>query len=268
MESEAQVPNIEPPQENVDEIGVGSFLPKLINSRTIGIFMIVGGGALVFSILYNFWISNQVTLSEVPIIDAGQEKIVTEKTAADWNVYENFDDNFKINYPVDWDYWLKDVDDMDTTTISFFEKTEDEPSLYKVEITVHPLEEGLRAMRTDTLSETNIYTIKPNKVIQFKLITEYEEDLTLEIEQVYYEIFGEMLGSFTTISMPVKKTECRPTGCSGQLCADTEVNTTCEYLEIYGCYKTAVCERQKNDECGWTVTPELKACLRQKAGAE
>ena len=54
---------------------------------------------------------------------------------------------------------------------------------------------------------------------------------------------------------------CRTTGCSGQVCADEDVMTTCEYREEYACYKTARCERQNNGRCGWTETAELQKCL-------
>ncbi len=54
---------------------------------------------------------------------------------------------------------------------------------------------------------------------------------------------------------------CRPSGCSGQVCSDKEVVTTCEYLAKYACYKNAKCERQSDGECGWTETTELKKCL-------
>ena len=54
---------------------------------------------------------------------------------------------------------------------------------------------------------------------------------------------------------------CNPTGCGGQVCSDEDLITTCEYLPEYSCYKDAVCERQATNECGWTDTPELKACL-------
>jgi len=56
---------------------------------------------------------------------------------------------------------------------------------------------------------------------------------------------------------------CMKTGCSSQVCADKEVITTCEYRTEYDCYKTAACERQKNGECGFTMTPELAACLKK-----
>ncbi|MBI2984824.1 MAG: hypothetical protein HYY50_04340 [Candidatus Kerfeldbacteria bacterium] len=54
---------------------------------------------------------------------------------------------------------------------------------------------------------------------------------------------------------------CVVTGCSGQVCSDQEVVTTCEYREEYACYRTARCERQQNGECGWTATDKLQSCL-------
>lgn len=54
---------------------------------------------------------------------------------------------------------------------------------------------------------------------------------------------------------------CRITGCSGQICSDTDVVTTCEFKEEYSCYKKAICERQVGGECGWTKTTEFQACI-------
>ena len=56
---------------------------------------------------------------------------------------------------------------------------------------------------------------------------------------------------------------CMKTGCSGQICSDQEVITTCEFRTEYECYKKAACERQKNGDCGFTQTPELLACLKR-----
>ena len=47
---------------------------------------------------------------------------------------------------------------------------------------------------------------------------------------------------------------CMVTGCSGQVCADGDVITTCEYKSEYACYEQAVCERQGDGKCGWTLT--------------
>lgn len=57
---------------------------------------------------------------------------------------------------------------------------------------------------------------------------------------------------------------CIKTGCSGQVCADEDVVTTCEYRSEYECYKSARCERQANGNCGFTQTSELVSCLRRR----
>jgi hypothetical protein len=55
---------------------------------------------------------------------------------------------------------------------------------------------------------------------------------------------------------------CYVGGCSGQICSDDpNAVSTCEYREEYACYKQSSCERQASGQCGWTETPELKACL-------
>lgn len=58
---------------------------------------------------------------------------------------------------------------------------------------------------------------------------------------------------------------CRRTGCSGQLCALSPVDTTCEWQPEYACYQTASCKRQADAQCGWTETPELLECLANAA---
>lgn len=68
-------------------------------------------------------------------------------------------------------------------------------------------------------------------------------------------------GTLPTSSPSVLGSGCVVTGCSGEVCAEEEVITTCEYRPQYVCYKTAICERQASGECGWTETPELTACL-------
>jgi hypothetical protein len=72
-----------------------------------------------------------------------------------------------------------------------------------------------------------------------------------------------------SVTVPVnlsgEKMPCRPTGCSGQVCSDMDIITTCEYTAAYACYKTARCERQADGQCGWTQTAELESCL-DKAG--
>jgi hypothetical protein len=77
---------------------------------------------------------------------------------------------------------------------------------------------------------------------------------TLIASQIYLRASGQ-----TASTKP-----CMKTGCSGQVCSDEEVITTCEYRSEYECYKKARCERQANGECGFTQTPELKSCLNRR----
>lgn len=58
-----------------------------------------------------------------------------------------------------------------------------------------------------------------------------------------------------------KPKACMATGCSGQICSDTEVMTTCEWLPEYACYRTATCALQENGDCGWVMDEELQRCL-------
>ena len=54
---------------------------------------------------------------------------------------------------------------------------------------------------------------------------------------------------------------CKRTGCSGQICSDQDVFTTCQFLPEYACYQTATCEAQADGQCGWTETAALTSCL-------
>jgi hypothetical protein len=60
---------------------------------------------------------------------------------------------------------------------------------------------------------------------------------------------------------PPPAAPCVTSGCSGQVCSDHSVITTCEWRAEYGCYHTATCARQADGACGWTSTPALTSCL-------
>jgi eight-cysteine-cluster-containing protein len=60
---------------------------------------------------------------------------------------------------------------------------------------------------------------------------------------------------------PPPAAECRATGCSGTVCSAEDVVTTCEFRPEYACYQSATCAAQADGQCGWTMTPELEACL-------
>lgn len=54
---------------------------------------------------------------------------------------------------------------------------------------------------------------------------------------------------------------CFKTGCSREVCSDQSVVTACIFRPEFACYANAVCERQRNGECGFTPSPELRSCL-------
>lgn len=59
----------------------------------------------------------------------------------------------------------------------------------------------------------------------------------------------------------VPQSPCVKTGCSGEICADSDRASPCIYREEFACYAKAACERQTNGQCGFTKTAMLEACL-------
>lgn len=60
--------------------------------------------------------------------------------------------------------------------------------------------------------------------------------------------------------------ECKVGGCSGQICADRELFSTCQFMPEYACYRSAECKRQADGLCGWTQTATLMQCLTSQGG--
>ncbi|HEY4178162.1 MAG TPA: DUF6748 domain-containing protein [Kofleriaceae bacterium] len=56
-------------------------------------------------------------------------------------------------------------------------------------------------------------------------------------------------------------TACVVSGCSGELCGDEGMVSSCIYKPVYACYHEATCERQSDGACGWTQTAELQTCV-------
>lgn len=84
-------------------------------------------------------------------------------------------------------------------------------------------------------------------------------------------ILGLILGVVALANKNIKKSEieeigCKRTGCSGQLCIDSnleELVTTCEWQDIYECYQKAECKRQNDGKCGFTKDEEFEKCVDQ-----
>ncbi|MBI2663305.1 eight-cysteine-cluster domain-containing protein [Candidatus Woesearchaeota archaeon] len=58
--------------------------------------------------------------------------------------------------------------------------------------------------------------------------------------------------------------DCAVGGCSGQICARADladdIITTCEYQEVYACYKLTSCGCV-NNQCQWAQNQEFNNCL-------
>src|SRR5262249_18056017 len=69
--------------------------------------------------------------------------------------------------------------------------------------------------------------------------------------------------------LAVKGKQCKRTGCSGDICADHEVITTCEVRPKAVCFDNATCERQADGGCGFDITDEVQQCLEEiEAGTD
>lgn len=84
-------------------------------------------------------------------------------------------------------------------------------------------------------------------------ISEHDDSLEIPIRFAVKEI--------PPIETGRERGGCMSTGCSGQVCADADIITTCEYKPEYACYENAVCERQADGQCGWTLTAAVGRCL-------
>lgn len=98
----------------------------------------------------------------------------------------------------------------------------------------------------------------------------------VDMKSQEYVDFMTVVNSFRLTS-PVVSNPTAPTpagacyvgGCSAQICSDQQgIASTCEYREVYSCFKTAKCERQSTGVCGWTPTQELNSCIQRNGGMQ
>ncbi len=75
--------------------------------------------------------------------------------------------------------------------------------------------------------------------------------------------FGEALVAPEEGKASVANDGCVISGCSGEICGEEQMASTCLYRAEYSCYKTATCERNKGGKCEWLQSDELASCLKQ-----
>jgi len=129
----------------------------------------------------------------------------------------------------------------------------------------------------------NRYFVKSLAGYDLSAVEASDGQLALAQEAVNSEDGLPMAGSFIEVTGPAGSAQgiaasqfylkvesmgpkmCLPTGCSGQICADTDVVSTCEWRPEYACYSSASCSTQSNGDCGWVMDDELKRCLANAA---
>jgi hypothetical protein len=83
--------------------------------------------------------------------------------------------------------------------------------------------------------------------------------------------FGSMLAGCSSVgsgrqtsSGAIEVGSCHIGGCSSELCSDKEdAVSTCSFQPEFACYQSeeAVCEPQRDGECGWSQSRQLTECL-------
>jgi hypothetical protein len=81
--------------------------------------------------------------------------------------------------------------------------------------------------------------------------------------------YCEAIGEIVSNEFEVIESECVVGGCSGQLCAEEPLASTCEWLPHYACFGAARCGHfGPAGSCGWQPTPALDACLDELRGID
>ncbi len=64
--------------------------------------------------------------------------------------------------------------------------------------------------------------------------------------------------------------KCHRAGCSGEICTDSDldVGSICIYRPEFACYKMAKCERQTSGKCSFTMTEEVKKCIKKSKASK
>jgi hypothetical protein len=80
-----------------------------------------------------------------------------------------------------------------------------------------------------------------------------------------YELNGtfsiDQYGTKRIVIDSFQATGCSRQGCGGQVCANSQVITTCDGRPEYACFASAECRAQNDGHCGFTRTPELDQCI-------
>jgi eight-cysteine-cluster-containing protein len=59
-----------------------------------------------------------------------------------------------------------------------------------------------------------------------------------------------------------KDSDCKITGCNGEICSKEQLMSICIYKPEFECYKLINC-KCTDGKCGWEKTDEFNECLRK-----
>ncbi len=241
-----------------------AFMNRYLSARMASFIFIALSVALIIGVITSAFMSNQLDLITEPLVNDQKDVYVDDKDAKSWKTYSDYDYNFDIKYPTGWVVLVEDEAFGMLRTVTF-SKAENE--LPAITVSAFDKEDYAKKLITRPLSANNMYALKKGLAFNFNLILPPADALTLELEKIYRQVFSEMISSHV-YNPPDELSECIVTGCSGQICSDKEVTTSCEMMDAYLCYKTAKCERQPSGRCGWTQTDDLKQCLNEAVGVK
>jgi hypothetical protein len=223
-----------------------------------------------------------------------QNLVPTTDPTSGWNTYRNIHNNYQIKYPQDWYAWPPpDAGNLETYSGGNIRKDANVYPLHDIQIISYESssEETFNSERSlaenwEWIGSTNSssLTINGNQAWYIHGVLKAESDSDTLYWRQYVQIQTPThLHTFTwndstdkseshifdqiiaTFEFTDEENECVKTGCSGQVCSDEEVMTTCEYRLEYACYQNATCERQDDGECGWTQNEELVSCLESNS---
>jgi eight-cysteine-cluster-containing protein len=271
------LPNTTPPPRHIPKSAV------IIFSLMLLIILGLGG----FNLYKNFANQN-TTITPTPSIHVQASPTSTPNFTADWKTYKSTRSGFSMRYPSNW------IEDTTTTDYEIYAYTPhpggsglDGMSIRIMENPRSlPLEEFLKQEKNNQFSSNNF--IKETSTLgiplewmidrnapgagggQETLIAHGTKVIVFYCGNCNDQLTNQILSSFTDEQNLQSSSECKPGGCSGQVCEDASaepIYTTCEYKAEYACYKTATCERQADGKCGWTQTSELTSCLENAKDA-
>lgn len=250
------------------------FTPILI-VILIAIVGAIVGGAYYFGFDHGWEKSPNPTHQATSSVETANPNSI----GANWKTYQG--EGFSFKYPYEWDYTKIDSPENDPDIrpvgvgklstegypkIRFFKSDEKGNTQLTINIkNDQSLEQLSKSLKIESLMFGDKKYLKYSTGIYISL--DPENKTILSINRPRYpdelDILDQILSTFKFLDQnSTLKDDCIIGGCGGELCSDQELVSTCESNPQAVCYQNAICEKQTDGKCGWTITPELETCLK------